>query len=186
MGLRRGFKTEANSTAEELRGELGLGPLDSLDPLALAVHLDIPVLDLSELAEVAPAVMHLLDVEPAAFSAITVFAGTRRMIVHNDAHAPARRNSNVTHELSHGLLLHPPTLALDHLGCRHWDQTIEEEADWLAGVLLVPEEAALAIARGWQTWAQAMAHFGVSEQMLRWRLNKTGALKRVARARSGR
>src|SRR5213594_4340183 len=108
MGYRRGFKTEANSTADEVRRELGLGALDQLDPMALAAHLEIPVLALSELAEEAPGVMHLLRVEPSAFSATTVFAGAHRMIVHNDGHAPARRNSNITHELSHALLLHEP------------------------------------------------------------------------------
>jgi len=109
MTLRRGFKAEANSTADEVRGELGLGFLDPLDPLHLAAHLVIPVLGLSELTGAAQGVEYLTHVEPSAFSAITVFRGRRRLIVHNDEHALGRRNSNVTHELAHGLLLHPPT-----------------------------------------------------------------------------
>ena len=32
MGLRRGFKTEATGLAKEIRGELGLGPFNRLDP----------------------------------------------------------------------------------------------------------------------------------------------------------
>lgn len=183
MALRRGFKAEANSTADEVRGELGLGFLDPLDPLHLAAHLDIPVIGLSELTEAAQGVEYFTQVEPSAFSATTVFHGRRRLIVHNDAHAPGRRNSNVTHELAHGLLLHPPTPALDDRGCRHWNQHVEDEATWLAGALLVPERAALSVARGRRTREDAAEDFGVSAQMMRWRLNTTGAHKRAQRGR---
>jgi Zn-dependent peptidase ImmA (M78 family) len=183
MAFRRGFKAEANSTADEVRGELGLDRLDALDPLQLAAHLDIPVIGLSGLTDAARGVEHFTQVEPSTFSAITVFRGKRRLIVHNDGHAPGRCNSNVTHELAHGLLLHPPTPALDDRGCRHWNQNIEDEANWLAGVLLVPERAALSIARRGRTPEEAAEHFGVSAQMMRWRLNVTGAHKRAQRGR---
>ena len=60
--------------------------------------------------------------------------------------------NDIVHELGHGLLGHSPTVAMDELGCRHWDQEMEDEADWLSSVLLVPEEAALFIVRrGWST-----------------------------------
>jgi Zn-dependent peptidase ImmA (M78 family) len=184
--MRRGFKTDANALASEIRRELGLRALDRLDPFVLATHLAIPVVALSDLLEEAPAVAHLLDVEPRSFSAVTIFDGPRRLIVHNDRHTPGRQSNNIGHELAHGLLLHPPRPAVDHRGCRLWDQEIEEEADWLAGVLLVPEDAALAVARGrtWQTEVEAALHFGVSGQMLNYRLNITGARIRVERARS--
>jgi Zn-dependent peptidase ImmA (M78 family) len=183
VSYRRGFKSEANGVATEIRGELGLGPMERLDPWILADHLAIPILPLSGLAEAAPmGVNHLTRIESSAFSAVTVFRGPRRTIVHNDAHAPGRRSSNVTHELSHGLLLHPPTAALDDRGCRLWDQTVEDEANWLAGALLIPEDATLVIARRGISLSDAAAHFGVSEKMVEYRLNVTGARLRVARA----
>jgi Zn-dependent peptidase ImmA (M78 family) len=183
MGFRRGFKTEANSLAADIRGELGLSMFDPLDPHALAAWLEIPIIRLSEFADQAPAVRHLLEVEQEVFSAVTVFAGTRRTIVHNDAHAPTRQCSNLTHELAHGMLLHPPTPALDNTGCRHWNQDIEDQASWLGGALLVPEPAAMAIAKGRWTAAAAAEHFGVSPAMIRFRLNATGAPRRVQRSR---
>ncbi|WP_298445965.1 ImmA/IrrE family metallo-endopeptidase [Ferrimicrobium sp.] len=182
MALQRGFKTWANKVAADTRAELGLEPLDRLDSRQLADYLGIPVIDLSSLELDAPAVGHLLKVEPNAFSAVTVFNGTRRTIIHNDAHAPTRQNSNVSHELSHGLLGHPPTPAFDDTGCRIWSQDIEDEATWLAGCLLVPEPAALAIARGRWMSDQAATHFGVSERMIRYRINATGASTRAQRA----
>ena len=183
--LRRGFKTEAEALVKEVRAELGLTKLDCLDPHQLAHHLEIPVVGLSELPEDLSGAQHFLSVEQDAFSAITVFRGLHRIIVHNDSHSLARQNSNLTHELAHGLLIHEPAPALDSLtGCRNWNDTNENEAAWLGGVLLVTNDMALAVARGRLTRKQALERFGVSERMLNWRLDMTGANKRVARERA--
>ena len=186
MSFRRGFKAEANEIGAEVRSEIGLEPLDRLDPRKLAAHLEIPILDLREMARSAPALGHLLSVEPEVFSAVTVFRGTRRTIVHNDGHADVRQTSNLTHELAHGLLLHPPTAALDDSGCRNWNQDLEDEATWLAGVLLVTEAATIALVRSGWSLEQAARQYGVSQQMIRFRVNATGANRRVLRARGGR
>jgi hypothetical protein len=52
--FRRGFKTEANSIALEVRGELGLRPFDPLDPHVLAEWLEIPIWTLSEMCSEHP------------------------------------------------------------------------------------------------------------------------------------
>ncbi len=184
MAYRRGFKSEANEIARDVRDELGLQQLDRLDPNLLARHLAVPILPLSQLRSLAEEpVEYLLCKEPEAFSAVTVFCGSRRTIVHNDAHSRGRQSSNVTHELAHALLLHDPSPPLDHRGCRIWDPNIEDEAQWLAGALLITEEAALWIVRGGMSGVSAAEHFGVSEKMVIYRTNVTGARRRVARAR---
>ena len=187
MALRRGFKSEATALAKEVRAELSLGPLDRLDPHQVARHLEIPVVPLSDLSAASPDALHFLSVERKAFSALTVFCGHRRMILHNDSHSGSRQNSNLVHELAHGLLLHEPAPALDNAtGCRNWNDTNEQEAAWLSGEMLVTSNMALAVARGQLTRQQARERFGVSESMLRWRLNATGAIKRVERERAQR
>jgi len=184
---RRGFKSAAAELAAETRAEMHLGLFDRLDIRALAEWLEVPIIDLSGFQTVAPAVLHLLAVEIDVFSAVTVFCGPRRTIVHNDGHALVRQNSNICHELSHALLHHPPTPAMDDRGCRIWDQDIEDEASWLAGCLLVPERAVLEVARGRWTIPQAALRFDVSEKMIQYRVNVTGAAARVTRAeRAGR
>jgi Zn-dependent peptidase ImmA (M78 family) len=184
VAYRRGFKSEANAIAGEVREELGLRMLERLDPWVLADHLAVPVVALSDYAADAPgALAHLGQEEPEAFSAVTVFRGTRRMIVHNDFHSAGRQASDVTHELAHALLHHPPTPALDDRGCRFWNRDIEDEANWLAGALLVTEDAALWIVRAGMPLPEAALRFGVSTKMVQFRLNVTGAGKRVARAR---
>ena len=187
MGLRRGFKKEATELATELRAELGLSPLARLDPRKLARHVEIPIMALSDLALACKGVHYFLSDDRETFSALTVFEDHRRIIVHNDAHSTPRQNSNLAHELSHGLLHHKPAPALDlQTGCRLWDATNEDEADWLAGELLVTRNMALAVARGGFTKQKAMERLQVSEKMLRWRMNVTGAVKQVERGRTAR
>lgn len=120
-------------------------------------------------------------------SAVTVFRDHYRGIVHNDSHSVPRQNSNLTHELAHGLLHHEPAPAIDGMtGCRNFNSSNEDKANRLAGELLITEEMALAVARGQFTQQDVERRLGVSTQMLRWRLNMTGAHKRVARARAAR
>jgi len=56
----------------------------------------------------------------AGFSALTVSAGTRRLIVYNQRHPPDRRANSLAHELSHIILEHLPAPALDESGSRLW------------------------------------------------------------------
>src|SRR6202035_4158043 len=105
-----------NGIVRELRAELGISQYGRLDPFALANHLGVPVLGLSQLSSVPSAVSYLTDVESKAFSAVTVFDGMRRTIVHNDSHILPRQHSNLAHELSHAILLHTPSVALDDTG----------------------------------------------------------------------
>lgn len=180
--MRRGFKTEANEVAREVRAELRLRTEDPLDPWKLAAHLEIPIIGLSEYrVELPECVRQFSSKDQGAFSAVTVFRGPARMIVHNDYHFLGRQASNLAHELSHALLLHPPTPALDHRGCRNWDDEVEDEADWLAGALLVSEEAALAVVRRKLSVEAAAALYGVSPKMMQFRINVTGARVRIAR-----
>lgn len=182
MKLRHGFKAEANSIARSVRSELTLSFASALNPWSLAHHLAIPVITLSEMQEVAPrAVHHFSNVDSSEFSAVTVFEGTKRIIVYNDSHSHGRQASNISHEIAHGLLLHSPGPALNENGCRNWDENMENEADWLSGALLISEEAALSIARKEMTIADAAEFYGVSQKMVNWRLRMTGAYTRITR-----
>ena len=181
--MRRGFKTEANAIAREVRKELGLATASPLDVWQLAEHLEITGISLSSLSEAAPLAAALfLNEGRGIFSGVTVFRGNEQTIVFNDAHVPGRQVSDIGHELSHGLLLHPPGAAMDERGCRYWDRDVEDEANWLSGALLVPEEGALMVVRRGWSLAEAAEHYGVTEQMVRFRVNVTGARKRFRRA----
>ena len=187
MALRRGFKGEANEIALAIRKELDLDASAPLSPWVVAVHLDIPVVGMSSLSIEAPsAVAHFSRRSQSDFSGATVFDGLSRMIVHNDSHSPGRQANDVSHEISHALLLHQPGPALDNLGCRFWDGSIEEEAAHLGGILLIPQEAALSIARRGLTTQAAALEYGASQRMITWRMGITAARVRVARGERAR
>lgn len=183
MAFRRGFKTEANDIANEIRQELKLKPLDRFEPLDLATLLEIPVIKLSAFRQKIPdAVEFFMGRDTKAFSAVTVFRGLARTIVYNDAHSEPRQRKDITHELSHALLLHPPMPALNDYGCRKFNADFEDEADWLCDALLVTEQAALSIAFRSVSDLEASIEYGVSEQRMRYRLNVTAARRRAARS----
>jgi Zn-dependent peptidase ImmA (M78 family) len=184
MKLRWGFKTEANRIARDLRRELGLDATAPLDPWRLAAHLDIPVVNLSSLkAEASSAVMQFTRKDREAFSAVTVFCGYKRLIVVNDVHSRGRQASNIAHELAHSLLWHDPAPAFDGDGTRELNAQQEEEAQWLSGALLISEEAALSIVRRRSSLEDAAECYGTSADMVRGRINVTGARKRAELAR---
>lgn len=179
--LRRGFKADAERLANDLRAELNLGVLDALDCLALCNHLGIPVITVRDLAASGAPMESIrrITTPTAKFSALTVAAGTKRLIVYNPAHSTGRRANSLAHELSHVLLEHPMLPALGPGGCRNWDGALEDEADWQAGALLVPRDAAYVWMRTTGSIDEGARHFGVSTALFRWRVSQTGVLRQL-------
>jgi Zn-dependent peptidase ImmA (M78 family) len=167
--------------ARQVRAALGLQPWDPVNPLDIARLRGMMVCPLSSFRETHGAqVARLLREDSSAFSALTVYDGSRSLIVFNDGHSPARQNANISHEVSHDALEHVARPVFDIRGCRDVDQDAEDEADWLGPALLVSEEAALRVAREGIQLVVAAELYGVSEQVMRFRLNVTAAYKRVA------
>ena len=162
-------------------------PLDSRD---LATHLAIPLHPLSSLngsAGVVAAVKHV-QTNVAVLSAMTIFPQwprRHRVIIFNDANSDACQNSDVAHELSHGLLQHEPRCAIVN-GCRDYSKDDESEAAWLSGCLLVPREAVLLVALAQKPVIAAAVEYGVSEQMMSFRINSTGARRQAEASRARR
>jgi len=181
MSFDRGFKAHANRVALEVRRDLNIDAVSPICPWTLADSLCLPVIPLLSLAKeshsLARQVRYLAYRQPRVFSAMTVFHGARRIIIHNDAHAPVRQRSNLAHELAHALLMHPPHPPFCTDGSRIFDRRLEAEAGWLGAVLLVPNEAARwAMAHG-KNERDAAHHFGVSVDLIRFRLRTSGALR---------
>jgi Zn-dependent peptidase ImmA (M78 family) len=185
MALRRGFKIEANWYAARLREELNIAVHLPLCPWRLAAHLGFPVAPLSDYAKDEPEAVGYLQSKSGQkdFSAVTLAVGRERIIIHNDAHDPKRQAANISHELAHGLLNHPPMKILDPSGKRAYDKEMEEEANWLGPALLISDEAAVHIAALGLTIAKASDMYGASEPLVRMRLNVTGAYRRLANRR---
>ncbi|RKR75901.1 ImmA/IrrE family metallo-endopeptidase [Frondihabitans australicus] len=158
--------------ANEERADLGLGPFDRLDPYDLCDQHGIPVYELTSFAVNAGAAAKYFTTDGSAlWSAALIPAGTSRIILENDSHAPVRRRSSIAHEIGHHLLEHPfdhVILGEDHQ--RQFNATQEKEAKFISGELLVTTEAATQAAyRGW-TNERVAREYGVSEQFAQMRM----------------
>jgi IrrE N-terminal-like domain len=180
----RWTQAQMKEVAAEERRWLGLGPLDPLDPYALAREHGIPVYPIDQLPDgicSAEAVRHFTVNRTGVWSAALVPAGPGRIILENTAHARCRRCSSLAHELSHHFLEHPfdNVLLTDENGCL-FDKTKEKQASFLAAELLVPYQAALKAAFTDKTNDEIAEAYGVSTQFAQMRM--AGARKHASRA----
>lgn len=184
--MKRGFKAEVERLASRLRGEMGAAPTLRLDVDELARHLGISVRSADEFVPVAE-LKRLDTLQPGCFSAATFYLPDGRVVaVTNPLNkSSARRDSDLAHELAHFILKHEPS-QVDRLG----DLTFfdcnpeqEEEANWLAGCLLLPRPLLLRAAREELTPTEVAEINSVSVEMARFRLNTSGVYLQVNRSK---
>lgn len=173
--MRRGFKAEAERTSLAERKVLDLTERCRLDPVRLAAAKGVSVVPITQLPQVpAEHLEQLQRRDPGAFSAAAVVRGEKAVIIVNDAHPPPRQVNSIAHEIAHLLLGHPAVPAFGDFGARTLTKSMEDEADWLAGCLLVPGSgirATMAACAG--ELDVAADHYGVSVELMRWRHNVT-------------
>jgi Zn-dependent peptidase ImmA (M78 family) len=189
--FRRGFKTWAEEIAGRVRRKLKL-PMDSaLDPMALAGLLSVIVMSPTDMRDLPQDCGRRLMREHAEnWSAVTVENEKRYLIVINSSHSPARRNSNLAHELAHVILGHEPSLMFaspkSGTALRTHNKEQEDEANWLAGCLLLPKDVLFSIRRRHLADEEACVEYGVSLPMLRFRMNVSGVDIRLRRSKKKR
>lgn len=186
--FRRGFKTWAEEVALRVRQKLELFPAAPLDVFQLAKLLSVPILNPDDLGALPDdCKRRLTGVHSDVWSAITVTNGKHYLIVMNTAHAPTRRNSDLAHELAHVILGHEPSMMFATPGSaivlRTHNKEQEDEANWLAGCLLLPRDALFSIRRRRLIDDEACREYGVSVAMLRFRLNVSGVNIQFQRGR---
>lgn len=186
--MRRGFKAEAERIAARIREDMGKPADVALDPVELATHLGIATRPADELVDRVK-LERLAELQPDAWSAATFKTKTGGLVmVINPLSSSGRSKSDLAHELAHILLGHK-TGKVERLGSLAFftcDAVQEEEANWLAGCLLLPRPVLLKAAReGWP--AEKLAdHCNVSVPMARFRLNTSGVLIQVGHEKSRR
>ena len=181
--FRHGFKARANDIALGLRKQAGLAQTAPLDPRDVFQRLSIQIVPLSEFLVACPTGTQALLSHSGGFSAMLLPVGQgKRIVIHNDSHSSRRQVSNLAHELAHVLLAHPAEMVcMGDLG-RRADSLVEDEAAYLGGCILVPNEAAYRSAFAGVDAQTAADRHGVSEEMITYRLRMSGALKRARRS----
>ena len=186
--MERGFKSRCEEMAHSLRLELNLHPTAPLSPDQLASHLDVSIWSVTELDLREEDVRQLVHVDPDAWSAITVSASGRETIIVNPNHRGGRYSSDVMHELAHLLLGHEPSTVFyagsEDLALRGYDTAAEEEANWLAGALLLPRQALVQAQRLQAADQDICGRYGVSRQMLAFRRSVTAVNRQFRKSRA--
>jgi hypothetical protein len=185
----RGFKTWCETIALQHRRTLKLQPVDPLSPQAVASSLGVPVHGVEEIPGLDPKTLRtLLHEDPDSWSAVTITNGRRSVIILNSSHSGGRPASDLMHELAHVIIGHTPArvdvtedgaLILNTYGRQQ-----EDEANWLSGSLLLPREALMWIRKQGLDLQAAARDYGVSMQMLQYRLNVTGVDQQLQRTRT--
>jgi Zn-dependent peptidase ImmA (M78 family) len=175
----RGFKSWCETIALQRRRALALTPVDPVPPDRLAASLRIIVRGVEEVPQLdAPSRRILLHQDPDSWSAVTITDGSRSVVILNSTHSRGRSASDLMHELAHLIIGHRPgrvDLTEDGaLMLNTYDRQQEDEANWLAGCLLLPRPALLWLRKRRLSLADATLHFGVSMDMLQYRLRVTG------------
>lgn len=162
------------------RTAMGLTSTCGLDPRVLAERHGIRVIELSVLPGVTEEQRsRLMRRGGKDLSALLIGEPGQAILVVNDSHTPERQANSICHEIAHLLLGHVPGPILDEAGGRVYPERQEDEANWLAGALLVPAKG-LRMLHPKRTRPEIEANFGVSEELLRWRCNMHGLAAKAA------
>ena len=178
----RGFKTWCEKYSTNIRKDLGLDAGDALDLRALAEHLGIRVWSPESVPGLDSETIAILlrndGVSRSDWSAVTIVVGTKVAVILNTSHSSGRQASDLAHELSHHILGHETKDAGYSsdgiLLLNDYDKKQEEEADWLAGCLLLPRDALVSIKRRKLTEDETTLEYCVSQRMLKYRTAMTG------------
>jgi Zn-dependent peptidase ImmA (M78 family) len=173
----RGFKTWCENKALSIRAELNLKPSAPLSPFVLAQHLGVIILDFHKVQELdTESATYLTSAKGDEWSAVTVYAAGKKIIVTNPRHSEARQASNIMHELAHIIRGHRFAQVRHFQGyaIREFDQIHENEANWLAGCLLLPRKALLDASYTEMPIDEAVEKYGVSKSLYKYRVVITG------------
>lgn len=181
--FKRGFKTEAEKKSICYREILGLERTAPLPAIHLANHLKIMVLVPVDIFTDGTSTLSHLE-NSNEWSALTLISKKgNRLIIHNEKHSSARQESNIMHEIAHFICDHPfpenSALNQETIFSRHYNEEQEMEAEWLGGCLQLPREALIWALRKKMSQSDIAQYFNASADMVRYRINSTGALQQI-------
>lgn len=189
MGFRRGFKSQCERRAVEIRKDLGLSDISPLDARLLAKKLDITVWSEANVKALDDNDRIVLnDIQDDSWSALTLRCNASHLILYKAGVSLARENSVIMHEISHILLGHELSDAMvseeGALVPKNYNHDQELEADWLAGTLLLPRPTLLYVLRKNMDRKAVLDSYKVSGQMYDWRIRMTGVKNQLTYLRN--
>jgi Zn-dependent peptidase ImmA (M78 family) len=173
--FKRGFKTKSEDIAVQYRSYLNLSAKDPMPAKNLAEHLGIKVLTPHDVFKGNHETLDYL-INSEEWSALTLPCKSGdRVIIHNSRHSKARQESNIMHEIAHIICEHKAPTNNIGIVLRDYNEEQEKEAEWLGGCLQLPREALIWALERKMNNDEIAVFFNASNDMVRFRLNKTGA-----------
>lgn len=183
--MRYGFKAQAERIALQARLDMNLTPMAAVDPWAYSESLGVVVLAFNALKLTQNHCDQLLIKDEESWSGLTLKEGGTHFVVVNPSHTVERQRNTLVHELSHIQLGHVPgrvdISASGLMLLSDYPDDQEQEADWLAGAILLPRDALHHHRSRGLTSSKIAALYGVSQQLSDWRLRMTGVEAQLKR-----
>lgn len=178
--LERGFKAWAERTSTAFRRELDISIDEALPPQNLADYLDIKLITPAEVPGITDDVLEqLLENDPWGWSGVGIQIKGKGVVIFNPKKSAGRQSSDITHELSHTILEHQPATIIYSenldMAMRSFNPKQEDEANCLAWSLLLPREGLVRAKKFKLSPAQIAEQYGVTETLVTFRLNTSGA-----------
>lgn len=179
---------------QALRRLLNLSPREPLDPYELAPAVGLRLVDVNSICELlsSDVAKRILVQDKDAWSG-GVFAkplpdGTRICIL-NSTHGSRRCKITLMEEVAHVHLKHVPTglvRSADGLRMRDYNKEQEEEAFGVGAAALMPWETFFRAINAGRTIKQLAEMYELSEQLITYRINISGAHKLYSARQRGR
>ncbi|CVI59236.1 MULTISPECIES: ImmA/IrrE family metallo-endopeptidase [Agrobacterium] len=182
--MRRGFKTQSEKISHSVRQNLGLTALDKIDPTLFLRSLGFLVWEPADVPGIDPNHLAQLTVrDPDSWSGVTIREQGVTAIIINSAHPKTRQANTLIHEWAHIELRHKPN-RVDRsqaglLLLSDYPPDFEEEADWLAGAVLLPRDGLVHFKGRGLDHSDIAEHYGVSLELTNWRLRMTGVERQL-------
>lgn len=181
--MQRGYKTRAETEASGARARLGLADHARLPARQLLRHLGAIVTTPGLIPGMTAAdISQLTQQDPRAWSAVSGACNGTTFVIVNNAHSPARQESDLHHEAAHLIRDDRPSriIKVDELSLREYDTEAETEAGWLAGCLHLPRAALLRARRQGEDDLAIAERYLASAEMIRFRRSVTGIDRQLA------
>lgn len=183
--MRRGFKSQTEKISIQLRNEIGLTVYDQFDPIEFLASKGFVVWFPANIPGIShDHVNQLTKKDPDSWSGVTVKEGEEIAIIVNPSHPATRQANTLMHEWAHVELRHKPN-RVDRstnglLLLSDYPAEVEEEADWLAGAVLLPRDGLIHFRSSGMNAERIADQYGVSKQLTNWRLRMTGVERQIA------
>ena len=160
----------------------GLADGSAVDPHAVAGVIGVLVITERNQFSMLPPELCNAMLGTREWSAGTLEGPRGPLIILNPIHTRTRLKVTLAEEIAHLVMGHPPSEIDPVIGIRTYNASVEAEAFSVGGALVMPYGQLFRLAKAGKPLQAIADTFGVSTQMARCRINRTG-LSRMYRKR---